>query len=560
MTQKNIFCYLLIFVFCLTLSCSGTQKKKEAVVKGDNTEVSGSAGTKEKIEPAPQTPKDAPAIFRFNEKAEAFYATENDPARLANRVRAIFSQFAAQKHKKPELSVALSLLAKEILRYKELYKQSPPENLLETLRLRFGVASPGFEILILDDSQKALKELENQYEKEAFNTVGISVSNPATNSEKICLVLQKKPLKLNPFAKVVPFEHRFRLSGKCLTDSCGLTAELMLFNETVFKTVLQSRNGRFDSEIQIPSAKADYVLQISNNQKGHNAVLAKVIIYSTPRDIDSYDPLQKNEGCFDDKLCENQLTELINKYRVENSLVPLIVSPTLKDIAKSHSKDMSLNNYISLFDRNGKSLMHWLAENNFQTLQSAEIVEGGNSVENILAGLKSDKTYDTYLKNPYLTNIGCGVSSKLSKLKDRSYSAASCVLVTVIDERKGETLKKAIFNRINKLKIKAGTTPFKNADYFQDLADVSLERLIENPKQAKEVQEDVKLELESSSMSIKDSVFGVFTIFTVDQLQYNPTVNMLVKSERQDLVISVTKLLDPNKEMKGIFIYYIAYR
>jgi len=501
--------------------------------------------------------------FTFRDNPNYFYSKDY-PSNISEQEQLFAAKLLAtitlETTSKPKLDTNLSFAARTLCRYHSTHKQKATEELKELVRIHYGLAHTDFHYIFSDNQNEAIDQYWDINTATSPNHIGIGIfkSDDSNSQDNICIAYSNKHIILEPIPKQVTSEHRFAVKGNCHIEKSNLYMNLYFFNEKVFSKRLKVKNGNFFSEMQIPSAPANYRFEISNIQKNEVTRLISVTIFNKIRQIQKYPNTNQEIACLKDTGCEQRLEEMINTQRDRLSRAPLSSNTSLVKIARHHADDMVQKHYSSEYDRNGKNIAQRLIDENINNLQSGEIVAGGYTIKEIFANLMKKHNFRIYLKNPHLTNIGCGISSK--RQDDTVYSAVSCVFVTMLDNRKGKVLTKAIYNKLNQMRIKQGKIPFGNEPLLQETADTALERLIDNPKQAKAVQEDVKLEMETGDLKIKNSIFGVFTIFTLDQLQHNKTVLGLLNSNFDKLVISVIKKDDPNTSTSGIFVYYISYR
>ncbi len=107
---------------------------------------------------------------------------------------------------------------------------------------------------------------------------------------------------------------------------------------------------------------------------------------------------------------ESALLTLINEYRAENGLNPLVLSQTLSEAADAHSRDMADNNFMSHDGSNGSQPQDRLQDHGYTSFSMfAENIFGGEKdAAAAFAWWKSSPGHNANMLNPSLGAIGIG--------------------------------------------------------------------------------------------------------------------------------------------------------
>jgi uncharacterized protein YkwD len=488
----------------------------------------------------------------------------------------IHARFSSRFGWATELDINLLAAARELARYVLEYGQTPPESLIRESMLWAGVGevAPVFFIqgrmagnqdLSSDTSDTSLDSWVIGLRRDlGINRIAVGVVqalSQESNAElEVRVVLGvKRSIELDAFSKETPFENRFIARGRCLDSNCKLKTFIRFLDEPVHEGKVENTKNGFLFEVLLPPAPAIYFLDVTDDQNGQHRVLISFPIYNQmPIPSVWASPANREQtGCSDSSSCSVALMNAINTIRTEGDKIPLLSNSVIITTAQAHAEDMLLNHYNSVYDREGRSAKVRLTENGALVLQAGELVSGAYSLSALIRQFKTSPSQTVFIQTDGFSHIGCGVAIRHSA--NRDYLAMSCILATLIDSRSGDDLANAIWTRLESLRKSAGKSVFKTEPELRDIAERGISRLIENPEKSKEIQADVSEQLSWTDFVKGRSRFGVFTIYTVDQLDLHPIVQELIHSRFNHLVLGIRKLASPNDKINGIFIYYIAY-
>ena len=469
----------------------------------------------------------------------------------------------------PQLTVA----ARELSRYYALYQKAPPDRLIRFSMLWAGVGevNPVFffysvmEEVDLEKFDGFVREwLKEVQKRKRFNTAGIGIyrlqtDHPNEAISYISIMGIDRRIDLAPIPKTIPSENRFIVQGSCRNAPCNLKFYLEFLGEYILDAPIKTSNGRFSFEVQVPSAPAVYHLEIVKVQaKGHK-ILTSFPIYNKIPLSRRFKLEEDRESCKTQDCCEVLLHESINNSRAAVQTSRLIVSESLTKTARAHAEDMLKKHYSSTYDLKGRDAGERMKNYGVTALQAGEVVDGAYSMAAVQEHFHESPSLNDFLQNPTLTHMGCGVMLRENP-NGPTYYAASCIVATLIDSRDERTLARLIFERINESRIKAGRPGLKKEPKLQKLADRAIRALLKHPDHMEDIQEKVNINIETSGLVRDRSIFGVFTLYNLSQLETNSSVQQLVDAHIETLVLGLRKVTDPRKPKRGIFVYYIAYK
>lgn len=562
---------------CLLLACSAHRQEVPSSAEPDATapKVQVEVNVQEQEAPPKEEDQAIPPtseVFRFQLPAAKYYYGEKEERQLDPIEQSYIDDLKLLLDENLVQDQDLSDAARELSRYYAEKKASPPDSLVRMVLSRAGVGEMGPVFMYyalepggdLDEFNEQLALwVSTVIDENRVNTVGLGVHRVSGDGsddsiDYITVLGVDRVVKLDAIPRIVPHENRFLVKGRCLTKGCRLKFYLHFLDEAVFDVPIKLRRQKFLFEVQIPSAPAIYHVEIvAVGKKKENRVLLNMPVYNGIDVPDVYDPSPRELACEKLEDCEKLLHETINSERKKVKVSPMNAKQSIVDVARVHAKDMLKNHYNSIYDRNGRNARLRLAEAKIVTMEAGEIVGGGYGMEEVVKQLLESPSLIEFVRKPHLSHMGCGVAGR--ETDSSRYFTVSCVVATIIDPREGEELSEAIFNRINHLRQKAGEKEFATESSLAEIADFAIGSLVKNPKDSKEIQGEVNIQIEESGLPMTRSSFGVFTIYSLDQLASNSSVRQIIESGHDFLVLGVRKIVDPQTSMRGIFVYYIGF-
>ncbi|RJO74257.1 MAG: CAP domain-containing protein [Myxococcales bacterium] len=467
---------------------------------------------------------------------------------------------------------ALAQAAAELARYVAMRQGAPPDGLVARALWRAGSGDVNPELAYFGqprngptDELKAFltRWAQKALERRPIDRLGLGVyTHAAPNGEVDYLVALgvERSIEVDPLDKNLPDDGRFRLSGRVRQSNPSLRAYLDYPGGHILDAPLSVADGRFDLPIQTPTVPAVFTLEIVAETGKGRRVLVSAPLYYRRAEPDGFSYESDEADCMAPETGEARLHETINGLRLEDKNSPLSVSEALVGSARAHAADMLVHNYSSILDREGRDPMARLADSSpsLQPLQAGEIVEGGYDFAAIRDKLRQSPSLQNFVKDANLTHIGCGIATRPHG--EGCYFSVSCLVATRLDPRSEEDLRQAIFDRINRLRRKAGREPFAAAPLLNEVSDRTIARMVDRPDAVSDIHEETLIEVERLGVVKESSRFGVFTLYDLSQLATNSAARPLVEADLDYLALGVRKADDPRNPRRGIFVYFIAYR
>ncbi len=572
---------LAVAVLLLGISgCAHTVSKMETTSEKTNTSDSKEVSAQQEEQsspldkPSPATPVscrcDVPASTSYNRLSFTI-----DPSPEESR---LYAQFIAIAQKSgsiaPAFDFRLLVAARCLSQHTAMHQQTPSDRMVQFALQRAGVGEIGVRYLhygMPSESEQADSEFgeylanwfaqlqpSNSQRMAALGIYRLHGDDDHKPVDYVTVLLLERELDLETIPKIVPMENRFLVKGSCLQPNCRLGFYLDFMGDHIFQTPIETKQGKFLFEVQVPSAPAVYNLEIvSESERGSRVLLSFPLYHKVPIPQE-FKELRKPVECETPEQCERLLLNGINDARARASVLMLQDFDKMQRVARVHAEDMLEHHYSSIYDRQGRPVEYRLQQVGLDILQAGALVDGAYSIRTVLDHFEQSPSLKAFFTNPALTHLGCGVAWRENEFGTRYYSV-SCNVATVVDARQGEALSTAIFDYLNGMRHKQGKPLFKREPRLQQVADQALERLLKKSEENKDIQEDVNIQVEQSQLVHKRSIFGVFTIYSLFQLEANSSANQIVQSDARVLVLAVHKITDPTAYHRGIFIYYIAF-
>jgi uncharacterized protein YkwD len=111
-----------------------------------------------------------------------------------------------------------------------------------------------------------------------------------------------------------------------------------------------------------------------------------------------------------DQLAELRMIELVNKERLERGLKPLQPDPTLRDVARQHSRDMFQRSYFAHLDPEGQSPFDRMRDGGARFRAAGENLALAPTVEVAHTGLMNSPGHRQNILNGSFGRIGVGIA------------------------------------------------------------------------------------------------------------------------------------------------------
>lgn len=106
------------------------------------------------------------------------------------------------------------------------------------------------------------------------------------------------------------------------------------------------------------------------------------------------------------------VVNLVNQSREENSLKPLLINPELSKIAQDKAQDMTENHYFAHTSPNGLTPWYWFIENGYSYKYAGEnLAINYDSAEEEHEAWMNSPTHKKNILNPNFTEIGIATAS-----------------------------------------------------------------------------------------------------------------------------------------------------
>jgi uncharacterized protein YkwD len=100
---------------------------------------------------------------------------------------------------------------------------------------------------------------------------------------------------------------------------------------------------------------------------------------------------------------------LVNQERASRGISPLVVDPTMRDVARAYSRDMFLNKYFSHYDPKGHDAAYRLQHADVQFFVAGENLAFAPTLKIAHQGLMNSEGHQKNILDPQFHRVGIGI-------------------------------------------------------------------------------------------------------------------------------------------------------
>jgi uncharacterized protein YkwD len=245
-------------------------------------------------------------------------------------------------------------------------------------------------------------------------TVGVGI-DAARSVHKIVVALQEKNLDLAPVARLQRSGAAFELVGSLLGSFSRPTLYVTVPSGVPSERPLRTDGMAFRAPVSCDRGDGHYQIEVFGSDASGPRVLANFTVFCG---VDAPGSLPGRGGFVPASVAadeaEHQLFALINKARATASLPALAFDPALARVARAHSSDMLLNDYIAHLSPTTGSPADRVAKAGIDVDRLMENIGSSGSPEELHQGLMRSPGHRAAILDPKVTRVGVGVAVPLA--------------------------------------------------------------------------------------------------------------------------------------------------
>jgi uncharacterized protein YkwD len=241
-------------------------------------------------------------------------------------------------------------------------------------------------------------------------TVGVGIDTSRT-VHKIVVALQEKHLDLAPVARSQPSGAAFELAGSLLGSFSNPTVYVTVPSGMPSARPLRTDGAAFRAPVACDHGDGHYQLEVFGSDTSGPRVLANFTVFcgvEPPAFLEGRGGFAPTPVAADE--AERQLFALINKARTTAALPALAPDPALAQVARTHSTDMLINDYIAHISPATGSPADRVAKAGIAVNRLLENVGTSSSPDELHLGLMRSPGHRSAILDPHVTRVGVGVA------------------------------------------------------------------------------------------------------------------------------------------------------
>ena len=293
--------------------------------------------------------------------------------------------------------------------------EDPRSETVEFLLGFHGIIEPYPELLLFDanpqgyDQQLARVLASPKLPRAGVVTVGVGIDASRT-VHKIVVALQEKYLDLAPVARLQPSGAAFELVGSLLGSFSSPTVYVTVPNGVPSERPLRTDGMAFRAPVACDRGDGHYQVEVFGSDASGPRVLANFTVFCG---VEAPGFLPGRGGFVPERIAadeaERQLFALINKARATAGLPALAFDPALAGVARAHSSDMLINDYIAHISPTTGSPADRVAKAGIDVDRLAENIGTSSSPEELHQGLMRSPGHRAAILDRKATSVGVGV-------------------------------------------------------------------------------------------------------------------------------------------------------
>ncbi len=278
----------------------------------------------------------------------------------------------------------------------------------------FERGSPGAEALVIEDLRRQLPEF---LRTGAWSRVGVGIDRTATGFVAL-LMLQERHVDLESLPRALAPGGGARVRGQLRGRLQGAQMFVTLPGGGVQSLTVAQDRGRFQSHFWCGAGNGRYQLEILGTDERGPRIVANFPMYCgvvpprtppRPAPADAQAALVAGSAQTQPGAAEQALLGLINVDRKAAGIAELSWDNRLADVARGHSRDMALHDFVGHVSPTAGSFGDRLARFGLAPQLVLENVSLAFSIADVHNGLMSSPGHRANIIDPRATHIGIGV-------------------------------------------------------------------------------------------------------------------------------------------------------
>lgn len=241
-------------------------------------------------------------------------------------------------------------------------------------------------------------------------TVGVGIDASRT-PRKIVVAVQDKYLDLAPVARVQASGAEFELAGSLLGSFSSPTVYVTVPSGASSERPLLTDGMAFRAPVACDRGDGPYQVEVFGSDTSGPRVLANFTVFcgvAAPASLPVSGGFVPKPIAADD--AERRLFALINEARAAADLDALAFDADLARVARAHSRDMLINNYIAHISPTTGSPGDRVAKAGIRVVRLDENVGTSSSPEELHHGLMRSPGHRSAILDRRVTRVGVGVA------------------------------------------------------------------------------------------------------------------------------------------------------
>jgi uncharacterized protein YkwD len=298
--------------------------------------------------------------------------------------------------------------------------EDPRSETVEFLLGFHGIIEPYPELLLFDANPQGYDQLlaralaSPKLPRAGVVTVGVGIDASRT-VHKIVVALQQKHLDLAPVARLQPSGAAFELAGSLLGSFSDPTVYVTVPNGVPSERPLRTDGMAFRAPVACDRGDGHYQVEVFGSDASGPRVLANFTVFcgvEAPGFLPGRGGFVPKPIAADE--AERQLFALINKARATAGLPALAFDPALAGVARAHSSDMLINDYIAHISPTTGSPADRVAKAGIDVDRLAENIGTSSSPEELHQGLMRSPGHRAAILDRKATRVGVGIAVPLA--------------------------------------------------------------------------------------------------------------------------------------------------
>jgi uncharacterized protein YkwD len=294
--------------------------------------------------------------------------------------------------------------------------EDPRSEAVEFLLGFHGIIEPYPELVVSSANPQAYDQLlarvlaSPKLPRAEVVTVGVGIDTSRT-MHKIVVALQAKHLDLAPVARSQSSGAAFELAGSLLGSFSQPTVYVTAPTGVASERPLRTDGVAFRAPVTCDHGDGPYQVEVFGSDASGPRVLANFTVFcgvAPPSSLSGRGGFVPKPVAADE--AERQLFALINQARATAGLPALASDADLARVARAHSSDMLVNNYIAHISPTTGNPAARVARAGIAITRLAENVGTSSSPEELHLGLMRSPGHRAAILDPKVSRVGVGVA------------------------------------------------------------------------------------------------------------------------------------------------------